>query len=63
MPMYTAHELKTGGPRANTPHSQCQGPGFDPWSGTSSHMPQPRVRMLQLKDPACCNEDPAQLAK
>ena len=22
-----------GGPMANTPHFQCMGPGFDPWSG------------------------------
>ena len=22
-----------GGPAAKTPHSQCRGPGFDPWSG------------------------------
>ena len=21
------------GPIAKTPHSQCRGPGFDPWSG------------------------------
>ena len=22
-----------GGPVAKTPHSQCRGPGFNPWSG------------------------------
>ena len=22
-----------GGPVAKTPHFQCRGPGFDPWSG------------------------------
>ena len=22
-----------GGPLAKTPHFQCRGPGFDPWSG------------------------------
>ena len=22
-----------GGSMAKTPHSQCRGPGFDPWSG------------------------------
>ena len=22
-----------GGPAVKTPHSQCMGPGFDPWSG------------------------------
>ena len=22
-----------GGPVVKTPHSQCRGPGFDPWSG------------------------------
>ena len=22
-----------GGPVAKTPHSQCSGPGFNPWSG------------------------------
>ena len=24
------------GPVAKTPHSQCRGPGFDPWSGNQS---------------------------
>ena len=23
----------SGGPVGKTPHSQCTGPGFDPWSG------------------------------
>ena len=35
----TVHAIKEGerdfpgGPVAKTPHSQCRGPGFDPWSG------------------------------
>ena len=28
------------GPVAGTPHAQCRGPGFNPWSGTGSHMLQ-----------------------
>ena len=40
-----------GGPVARTPHSQCRRPGFDPWSGTRSHMPQLRVCMSPLKIP------------
>ena len=34
-----------GGPVAETICSQCRGPGFDPWSGTRSHMPQLRTCM------------------
>ena len=29
-----------GDPMAKTLSSQCRGPGFNPWSGTRSHMPQ-----------------------
>ena len=43
------------------------GPGSIPGQGTRSHMPQPRVRMPQVKilpattkNPACHNQDPAQ---
>ena len=49
-------ELKTvegglfpGGPVAKTPQSQCRGTGFDPGRRTSSHRPQLRVCLLQLK--------------
>ena len=49
-----------GGPVAKTPCSQCWGPGFSPWSGTSSLIPQLRVCMTQVIDPACYSKDPAQ---
>ena len=41
-----------GGPVAKTLHSQCRGPGFDPWWGTRS------LKRLHAasKDPACPNE-------
>ena len=53
-----------GGPVAKISNSQRTGPRFDPWSGTRSHMLQPRVHVSQLnilratmksKDPTCCN--------
>ena len=25
--------ITSGGPMIKTPHSQCRGPGFNPWSG------------------------------
>ena len=37
---------------ANTLHSQCRGPRFDPWSG--NYIPH------DTKDFACPNEDPPQ---
>ena len=40
-----------GGPVAKTPHSQCRGRGFDPWSGNW-------IPHATAKDPTCCNEDP-----
>ena len=42
--------------RLHTPNAG--GPGSIPGEGTRSHMLQLRVRMPQLKDPACGNEDP-----
>ena len=47
-----------GGPVARTPHSQCRRPGFDPWSGTRSHMPQLRVCMSPLKIPNAVTKIP-----
>ena len=47
-----------GGPVGKTPGSQCRGPGSIPGGGTSSRMLQLGIHVLQLKDPACCNEDP-----
>ena len=37
-----------GGPVAGAPHSQCRGPGFDPWSGRW-------IPHAATKDPACRN--------
>ena len=37
-----------GGPVAKTPHSQCSGPRFDPWSGK-------QIPHVATKDPACHN--------
>ena len=39
-----------GGPVAKTPHSQCRGPGINPWLG--KYMPH-----AATKDPACCNKN------
>ena len=36
-----------GGPMAKTPHSQCRGPGFDPWSGN-------KILYASVEDPTCC---------
>ena len=38
-----------GGSVAETPCSQCRGPGFDPWSGNRSHMLLLIVCMPKLK--------------
>ena len=38
-----------GGTVTNTLHSQCSGPGFDPWQRTISYTLQLRVCMTQLK--------------
>ena len=40
----------SGGSVAKTLHSQCRGPGFDPWS--ENQIPHDAV-----KDPAGCNKD------
>ena len=37
-----------GGPAVKTPRSQCRGPGSIRGQGT-------RTRLLQVKDPTCCN--------
>lgn len=45
---------KMRGARGSTPKtlcSQCGGPGFNPWSGTRSHLLQLRVHQPQLKIP------------
>ena len=39
-----------GGPVARTPHSQCWGHGFNPWSG--NQIPHTATRFV------CCNEMP-----
>ena len=39
------------------------GQGSIPGQGTKSHVLELRGCMLQLKDPACCNQDPAQTNK
>ena len=46
------------GPVAKTPCSQRRGPGLVPGQGTSSHMLQLRVCMLQLKIPRAATETP-----
>ena len=38
-----------GGPVVRTPWSQGRGSRFNPSQETSSHMPQPKARMLQLR--------------
>ena len=38
-----------GGPAAKTLHSQCRGPGFDPWSG--NYIPQASTRSSSAKQP------------
>ena len=40
-----------GAPVAKTPLTYCRGPSSIPGQGTSSHMPQLRVHVLQLKIP------------
>ena len=54
-----------------TLNSQCGGPGFHPWSGRNwiSHTATKKIIIIidlgmpQPKDPACCNQDPAQSNK
>jgi len=41
---------------AKTPHSQWRRLGSFPDQGTRSHMPQPRVHMLQLKIPCAASK-------
>ena len=51
-----------GGPVAKTSHSQYRSLCSIPGQGTRSHILQlqiPRVAM-KIKDPVCCNSDPAQ---
>ena len=40
---------------ADTLHSQCRGPGFDPWSENYVHMPKLRdyTPQLKKKNPTC----------
>ena len=45
-----------GGPAAETPRSQCKGPGFDPWS-------QNQIPHATAKDSVCDNQDPARSKK
>ena len=48
-----------GGPVAKTSRFQCRGLGFNPWSGTRSHMPQLKIPHAAMKteDPEYCNYD------
>ena len=39
----------TGSPLAKTLGSQCRGPGFDPYQGTRSHMPQLKIPSAATK--------------
>jgi len=41
----------SGGPAAKTPHSQCRGPKFNSWWGTTSHRPQLKVPAATGKVP------------
>ena len=52
-----------GGPVAETPDSQCRGPGFDPWSETwipYTVTKNSRAVTKKIADPACCRQDKAQ---
>ena len=52
LPVHQKGDFKThcgdflGGPVAKTPHSQCRGPRFNPWSGNWSHVSQRRSKIL-----------------
>ena len=37
-----------GGPVTKTPHSQCWGPGFDPWSGNKVPHAAARTQHSQI---------------
>lgn len=48
-----------GGPVAETPHSQCGGPGFDPWSGnwiprTTTKTQHNQIKKYYLKNKINC---------
>ena len=43
----------SGGPMAKTPHSQCRGSRFHPWSGTRSHMLQLKIPRAATKSRHC----------
>ena len=51
-----AHGNFPAGPVAKTPSPNAGGLGLIPSQGTRSHMPQLRIRTLQLKDPASHNQ-------
>ena len=42
-------------PVAKTPHSQCKGPRFNPWSGYLIPHATTKSFRTRTKDPACCN--------
>ena len=46
-----------GGPVANTPSSQCRGPGSIPGQGTRPHIQQLKIphAKIQIEDPMCGN--------
>ena len=45
-----------GGPVAKTPHSQCRGPKFAPWSGNSIQHDTRESLHAVTKEPQCHNE-------
>ena len=58
---------------AKTPCSQCRGPRFDPWSGTISCIPQPKIlhavpqtqhsQKTKQKKPAWVSQDGTELLR
>ena len=46
-----------GDPVAKTLHSQCRGPGFDPWSGKSVPHTATRSVCAATEGAGCSNED------
>ena len=48
-------------PVAKTPHSQCRGPGFDPWSENHDPTcPQLKIQHMATKIPHVTTKNPAQ---
>ena len=49
-----------GGPVAKTPHSQCRGPGFEPWLENWIPLAATKNSHTTIKDPAGHSEDQRQ---